>query len=210
MFKPRVALRGWLIAPAVLVLPLSGVGIGTRAATAQQYEPFELPAAPPSVDGQIAVMVEMNELPAARVYANVLAKRTPGNAASAADRRSAVQEAAAAAKLQVARVRDEQAAVATRLSAAAPGAVELYRVQKVFNGIALLVSIDQVAPLRAMSGVRSVHPIEMDVPTNSTSVPFLGTPQVWDAISSLGLGLNADGTGIRIGIIDTGIDYLHA
>jgi uncharacterized repeat protein (TIGR01451 family) len=195
---------------------LSVVGIGSRAAAAvQQYEPIELPAAPVSEAGQLAVMVELNETPAARVYANVLDKRTQGKAVSgkaisAVDRRAAVQEAAAAGKLQVARVLDEQAAVGSRLSAAAPGSVELYRVQKAFNGIALLVSIDQVEALRAVPGVRSVHPIELDVPTNSTSVPFLGTPQVWDAISSLGLGLNADGTGIRVGVIDTGVDYLHA
>ncbi|HSS76067.1 MAG TPA: S8 family serine peptidase [Thermoanaerobaculia bacterium] len=210
MSMPRVAFRGRLIAPAVLVSMLSIAGIGSRAAVAQQYQPFEVPDAPQSEGGQIAVMVEMFEAPAARVYANVLDKRAQGKAVSASDHRAAVQEAAAAGKLQVARVLDEQAAVAARVSAAAPGAIELYRVQKVFNGIAILVSSDQIASLRALPGVRSVHPIEMDVPTNSTSVPFLGTPQVWDAISSLGLGLNADGTGIRIGIIDTGIDYLHA
>ncbi|HEX3552762.1 MAG TPA: S8 family serine peptidase [Thermoanaerobaculia bacterium] len=210
MSRPRVAFRDWLIAPAVLVSVLAIGGIGSRAAAVQQYQSVELPAAPLSEEGQLAVMVELNELPAARVYANVLAKRTGGKAVSAADRQSAVQEAAAAGKLQVARVLDEQAAITGRLAAAAPGAVQLYRVQKAFNGIALLVSIDQIESLRALSGVRSVHPIEMDVPTNSTSVPFLGTPKVWDAINSLGLGLNADGSGIRIGIIDTGIDYLHA
>src|SRR3954463_10327554 len=121
MSRPRVALRGWLVAPV-------------------------------SEGGQLAVMVELNETPAARVYANVLDKRIQGKAVSgkaisAVDRRAAVQEAAAAGKLQVARVLDEQAAIGSRLSAAAPGSVELYRVHKAFNGIALLVSIDQVEAL---------------------------------------------------------------
>ncbi len=211
MPRPRFVLRRWLTVSAVFVSMVSIAGTGSRAAVAQQYQASELPAeAAASEDGRIAVMVEMFEPPAARIYANVINRRTQGKAVSAGDRHAAIQEAAAAGKLQVTRVLDEQSAVAARLSAAAPGAIELYRVQKVFNGIAILVSADQIAPLRAVPGVRSVHPIEMDVPTNATSVPFLGTPQVWDAISSLGLGLNADGSGIRIGIIDTGIDYLHA
>ncbi|MHC1766241.1 MAG: hypothetical protein AB9869_18400 [Verrucomicrobiia bacterium] len=38
----------------------------------------------------------------------------------------------------------------------------------------------------------------------STSVPFIGAPAVWSS------ALGADGRGVRIGIIDSGIDYTHA
>jgi subtilisin family serine protease len=38
----------------------------------------------------------------------------------------------------------------------------------------------------------------------ASSVPFIGAPNVWGGIAA------ADGTGVRIGIIDTGIDYTHA
>jgi len=45
--------------------------------------------------------------------------------------------------------------------------------------------------------------IQLQHLTNVTSVPWIGAPAVWNA-------LHAKGEHIKIGIIDTGIDYTHA
>ena len=47
-------------------------------------------------------------------------------------------------------------------------------------------------------------PVHEDVPDNATSVPYIGAPTVWDAPT------NFRGEGIKIAVIDTGIDYTHA
>ncbi len=204
--------RSWsrLLVPAVLLSMLTLLGIGSRAVAMQvRYEAVELPDAPPAAEGPIAVMIELTQLPTARIYANVLETRAAGRSLSAADRRAIEAEAGAAAVAHAGIVLDEQERVAAALPAVTPDAVELYRVHRAFNGIAVLVSAEQMRDIRGIPGVRSVRPIDLDYPNNSTSVPFLGTPQVWDAVASLGLALNADGTGISIGIIDSGVDYLH-
>ena len=105
------------------------------------------------------------------------------------------------------RVQAAQESVAKELTAPAIGAREIYRVSKVLNGIAVAVDPANVRSLQKVRGVKRVLPILMEYPTNSTSVPFLGTPNVW--ANTIGLPAGADGTGVRIGIIDTGIDYLH-
>jgi subtilisin family serine protease len=40
--------------------------------------------------------------------------------------------------------------------------------------------------------------------TNVRGVPYIGAPSVWDGVAGL------HGEGIKIGIIDTGLDYTHA
>lgn len=80
----------------------------------------------------------------------------------------------------------------------------LFRVQRVLNAIAVFAPAHDVADLATLPGVRAVHPVVPKRRTNSTSVPFLGSPTVWNAG-----GLGATGAGVRLGIIDTGIDYLH-
>jgi uncharacterized repeat protein (TIGR01451 family) len=156
----------------------------------------------------VQVLVELVDAPAARVYGEVLraANVTSVKSKSPAALR-ARDEAVRAAKAQLARIVPAQDRFMAAVSPAI-GATEIYRVQRALNGIALEVDADGVNALRRMPGVRSVQLLEMEYPTNSTSVPFLGTPALWN--DTLGLGLNADGTGITIGIIDTGIDYQHA
>ena len=47
------------------------------------------------------------------------------------------------------------------------------------------------------------HRITPKAPSNSSSVPLIGAPEVWK-------GRGETGQGVRVGIIDTGIDYTHA
>ena len=52
-----------------------------------------------------------------------------------------------------------------------------------------------------------MRPIEPEVLHNRTSVPFIGAPALWQSTTPVPAGLK--GQDMRIGIIDTGIDYVH-
>ncbi len=169
-------------------------------APAQSGLPVAFGEAARTDDGRVLVMVELNDAPAAVVWAATLESAAPGDT-------RATERAVSASRAQVQRIAAEQNRVATALQAAAIGARESYRVSRAFNGIAVAATPQSIASISRIPGVRRVLPLVAEHPTNSTSVPFLGTPTVW--ANTIGLPAAADGTGIRIGVIDTGVDYLH-
>ncbi|UXI70607.1 S8 family serine peptidase [Tahibacter amnicola] len=58
-----------------------------------------------------------------------------------------------------------------------------------------------------MAGVKRVEFLPRHTLTHQTSVPFLGSPVLWEGTPVNVAGVK--GEGIRIGIIDTGLDYQH-
>jgi len=151
-------------------------------------------------DGRIQVMIELEEPSAAVVFAEAMKGAKPSDM-------RARRIAGNATRMQVDRIQSEQDGVAAQIAIRGIQARELFRVQKALNGIAVAVTSEQVSALRALAGVKRVIPIYPEYPTNSTSVPFIGTPNVW--ANTIGLPAGADGTGISIGVIDTGLDYMH-
>ena len=75
--------------------------------------------------------------------------------------------------------------------------------QTAYNGIKVRIAHDRAKELAALPGVVAIRPLQLMRPQNVRSVPFIGTPAVWQS-----LGLH--GEGVKIAIIDTGIDYTHA
>ena len=77
------------------------------------------------------------------------------------------------------------------------------------NGMTLEVNSDQLEELASQPGVLGVYPdLEVAIdpvdevrPYMKDTGPFIGAPDVWD--------LGYTGKGIKVGVIDTGIDYLH-
>ena len=139
--------------------------------------------------GPVKVMVELDDEPAVRTFA-------------AARNRMAQRQATSAGRNQMARIEQAQQRIMKPLADAQASII--YRAQKAFNGIAIKVDASKLEEIKKLPGVKSIHPIVSKYPTNATSVPFINAPQVWDAA-----GLNVHGEGIKIGIIDTGIDYTH-
>ena len=79
------------------------------------------------------------------------------------------------------------------------------RFSRLANALKVRLPLAQVERLRRLDGVVDVRPVAQFHPLTSTSVPFIGTPKVWNRGK-----LSATGKGVRIGIIDSGIDYNHA
>ena len=187
----RLSWAGWAIL-------LSSLGVAAPLIAQIEERAIEIEAAFPDEAERIPVLVELAEPPAAVVYGTVL-RTAPRFGAKAA--------AIEAGKRQVQKVVAEQASFDARLAGSRIRAQEIYRVQRAFNGVALVVAGNELDALSRLPGVRAVHRLYDEHPTNSTSVPFLGTPQLWG--NAVGLGLPVDGDGVTIGIIDSGIDYLH-
>jgi subtilisin family serine protease len=82
----------------------------------------------------------------------------------------------------------------------------LFKTQRVLNGIAILATQAELEVYRRLPEVKSVSVLATFVPNEDAEkdLEYLGIPEVWD---TLGLGLT--GAGIRVGLIDTGIDYIH-
>ncbi len=141
------------------------------------------------VKGPLGVVVELEDTPAAIIYAN--------------NQQSLSASSANLVSAQVNLIKQKQNAVMNALKTNGVQTTELFRTQKVYNGIWLRVDAKDLEKLASTPGVKALHPIIPKVLDNTTSVPLIGAPQVWGGLST------ARGEGIKIGVIDTGIDYIH-
>ncbi len=78
----------------------------------------------------------------------------------------------------------------------------LFQVQKVFNGVGLCIDYETIRQIESEPEVKSVLPLACVSINLSYSVPFVGASYVWGKYK-------ATGNGVKVGIIDTGIDYIH-
>ena len=77
----------------------------------------------------------------------------------------------------------------------------------IFNGIVLNLSADEAEKIKKLPGVKNIYPNLEVKATLMNSVPLIGADKVWKMLDSS--GKNLTGQGIRIAIIDTGVDYTH-
>ncbi|GAB7180849.1 S8 family serine peptidase [Kitasatospora sp. Ki12] len=117
------------------------------------------------------------------------------------------RESARAGAAQRARAGDALDRLADAVHRAAPDTRELYRTRTLLTGLAVSAPAGRLPALRALPGVRAVHPIVVKRRDNAYSVPLTGAPQVWAGDPA---PAGNTGQGVRIGIIDSGIDYTHA
>src|SRR3954469_1917642 len=140
--------------------------------------------------GVVNAMVQLSARPAVRAY--VTAKVQGRSAATSA------------ARAQQERVSTLTHSVRSHFASPATAAHTLYTVRNVYSGIAIRTDAQRLAAISRLPGVTAVHPLPTYHVTNASTVPLVGAPQVWG-----GSGNNI-GTDVKIGIIDTGIDYTHA
>jgi subtilisin family serine protease len=139
--------------------------------------------------GQVQVMLQMSDPAAVRSFA---ATKSAGHTA-----------AESAAETETSRVKSQQSSVASHFSDAATKATQIYRAHAVYNGIAVVTDASRLKALAALPGVEAIHKLVPKKATNAATVPLIGAPAVWTNTGNIG-------TGEKIGIIDTGIDYTHA
>ena len=101
------------------------------------------------------------------------------------------------------RLRVEQEQVAGRIADAVPGAEVRWRYRVVLNALAVVVPADSVARLEQVDGIAAVHRSSRYRPQLDRSPAAIGAPALW------GPGLSTAGQGMKIGIIDDGIDHRH-
>jgi subtilisin family serine protease len=73
-----------------------------------------------------------------------------------------------------------------------------------WNGMRVSIARDRVPLLSSLPGVTAVLPVRVHRIENARSVPFIGAPGAWAGVPSL------TGRGVKVAVIDTGIDYTHA
>ena len=96
-----------------------------------------------------------------------------------------------------------QDAFASRLERAVPGARVRWRYEVVLDGLAVVAPAGSARLIAALPGVESVTPSVRYGRTLFSSPAVIGAPQVW------GPTLSTAGQGMKIGIIDDGIDQTH-
>ena len=76
--------------------------------------------------------------------------------------------------------------------------------QHALNGVKVTLPKNEVENLRALPGVKAVKSVARYKPNLSQSVPRIHAPDVWAGVFGL------RGEGVKIAVVDTGIDYTHA
>jgi subtilisin family serine protease len=104
---------------------------------------------------------------------------------------------------RLSRIDAQQRALEARIRAAIPQARVRWRYSVVLNGLAVVVPERQVERLRAVRGVADVYPSVRYRPQLDRGPAQIGAPALW------GTGLATAGNGIKIGIIDDGVDQTH-
>jgi subtilisin family serine protease len=97
----------------------------------------------------------------------------------------------------------QQSEVADRIRAAVPGARIRWRYQLVLNGLAVVAPAGAAARIAAIPGVREVQQSVRYHRALYQSPQLIGAPQIW------GPTLATAGNGIKIGVIDDGVDQAH-
>lgn len=153
--------------------------------------------------GMVDVWVTLSDAPVAAA-ASTLAR----SAMAGADREQtqglrALREAPAAMRSAL---REHRASVMSRQDTAAGrmrslGATELGRVQVAHNAIAVRVDAGRLAALAALPGVTKVRRVVHHEMSLTETVPYIGATAVQTA--------GFDGTGVRVAVLDSGIDYTH-
>ncbi|WP_308222603.1 S8 family serine peptidase [Kitasatospora sp. A2-31] len=180
---------------------LSGPALFTAAPAAGSP-----PTAAPPGERAASVLLELGTEAAGPAWRRAAAEARRAQRSPEAVRR----EAAAAGAGQRSRAQDALDRLAAAVHGAAPTARELYRTRTLLTGLAVTVPADRLPALRALPGVEAVHPIVRKQRDNAHSVPLTGAPGVWAGPSGEAGGDGNTGQGVRIGIVDSGIDYTHA
>jgi len=75
--------------------------------------------------------------------------------------------------------------------------------QDAYNGVAARIRLSKLPSLASLEGVAAVHVARIFEPDNTNTVPYIGGDTAWN-------DTGVTGDGVKVAIIDTGVDYFHA
>ena len=153
---------------------------------------------PASLNAQedVQIMVELEDEPAIKVYSRARQVDHMTEEAARAESEKRVES-----------IKQKHNKLRKKLEKEAIGAKVIFSVMHAYNGIAVLVHPGNVERIRALDGVKAVHGLKPKTRLANNSVDFINAPSFWNTVANG--GLNIHGEGIKIGDIDTGLDYIH-
>ncbi len=126
-----------------------------------------------------------------------------GDPAAVTAARPGVRMAARAADFPAHRNRIRQAQAAARSAVAAHGGTVLESLDTVINGLIVSIPDARANELLQIPGALKLHAVQRVQPYLGHALPLHKVPDAWNLLP---LGQNGAGLGIKIGILDTGID----
>src|SRR5215475_10086494 len=145
----------------------------------------------------------VNHLPLGMTNAPVtIMLQMAGDPVTVADANAATPLTSSQRASHQAQLRGQQSTAATRIRALGGQVLGTY--QAAYNGIKVRIAGNKVDALRSIPNVVGVHRIQLMTPDNIHGVPLIGAPAVWDGLNGF------HGEGIKVAVIDTGIDWTHA
>jgi len=137
--------------------------------------------------GQVTVMVEFEDDPVAVVKA-----QAGGTLAESEERQ--IQD-------RLSQTQDEAAQQIKTM-----GGVVGEGMQSAYNGMRVTIDSGKLSAIKKLPGVKAVRDIPVHERSNHVSVPYIGAPAAWQGANGAGY----TGKGVKVAVIDTGIDYTHA
>ena len=114
----------------------------------------------------------------------------------------------------VSSAKNEKKAFRSAAAAAGISFVERQAYDVLFNGLAIQVNSTDLQKIKGLSGVKALWPIETvsipDPEDGSGSAPNLETAIAMTGANIAHTSLGITGAGVRVAVMDTGIDYDHA
>jgi minor extracellular serine protease Vpr len=147
-----------------------------------------------STTGKVAAVVELEGEPVA-VHQR-LAPRLP---------RRGVDFDSSEARTYEAQLDVEHASFKSRASLVSPNLRVRTELRRLVNAVSIEATPSELSAIAAMPGVKRVELVKECFPTLDTSVPLINAPAMWDRVG----GASNAGEGMRIAIIDTGIDIAN-
>ena len=107
-------------------------------------------------------------------------------------------------------VRTEKQTFRKNASAAGLRFKERYAYDTLFNGLSIAIDKSQLSGLSRIAGVKAVYMVDtIEMPRTTESTPELFTALAQTGADVVQNDLGLDGTGVRVAVMDTGIDIDH-
>ncbi len=81
------------------------------------------------------------------------------------------------------------------------GGVEIARTSIALNAVIVKIPAENIVAVSKLAGVKSVRPVGRYEKDLTATVPYIGATALHD--------LGVDGTGVVVGVLDSGVDYIH-